>query len=1297
MNIITWKRRILSRILAVIMVFSVLPVNFFAAGATVKNPVLDIADGFILINDGQYAQSKDLRQINYKPYSGEITITGNTPVTNQRYVSVTGGEHTIRLKNATIAPKAVQDEYYQQGMPSLMFTKTTVKLILEGNSTLTGSGSYNSEYLGRDAVELSNSTVTVSGSGILNAYGGDSLRQLTTQYHSISGGSGISLQSGSTLNLSDNANLNAIGGNSKLDSLYWGNGILADQNSRIELSGGEMSVKGIAGICLRNSAFSQSGGSLFAEGKYGIHFMDENAKAEVGGDFTDFYGYFRAIIGGNLTVCGGDVTLRSNSAAVSSYASFTVNPPDGFYGNIKSGDTPSSSLTQIPVAEKTSMNTGSSKYVNVTFSNEKHSLTVQDGGAGSGSYLPGQKVAISAGSKDGQDFNWWESVSGDGRITDVTAADTVFTMGYQDSVIRPVYVTGKIVGDFVVATEEESGYSYENGVLTVSGSGTYQISMKNPGTATGEGIIIGDASPIVFFNGVQMRCTNKNKPAIFLNGGNPTVILNGVQIESAYSAIALPMLSTAVTTNATLKLSGENKVSSSGKNGAAISVCNSLTSKVSMTITSLKGDGSTVGRLEASGWNGIGSSGSQGSGAVTINGGTIIANGYESWSSTQGYGICNVTVNGGDVTSTGVESAFRYLPTLNNDPSIEVNGAFVHAISADLKNKEVHIYYDQNGGSSVKAVNITPENAEVFTGETMQFTAQVESGDNADKTVSWSVIGGTDGTDIDENGLLTVAEGETAQTLTVTATNTYSGLSESVSVSVKVILKWDEPTYTWAEDGKACTAKRVCEDDSSHTETATAVVTSKVTKQPTCTDMGETTYTAVFTKSWAKKQTKTLPDINALEHDFTGDYDAFDTEGHWHICNREGCTATDEKQNHKFTNYSYNNDATYLRDGTETATCDATGCLQTNSRTVVGTKLVDSDGPSGEITVKENRWKSFINTITFGIFCTDKYDVTITATDTKSGVASIEYLLSASAISKDDIEKRTGWRTYSAFSLKDEGKYIIYAKITDKAGNITYLSSDGLVIDRTAPVISGLVNNKIYCEAVTFDVEDANIDYVTVNGEKVTAYTLKADGTTYTVKAYDKVGNESPTYSVTVNSGHTFGNHVSDGNATCIKDGTKTAQCKFCHATDTVADTDSAFGHKWETAAYYTWSEDGKACTAKRICEHDNSHTEIATAVVTSKVTKQPTCTDMGETTYTATFAETWAVAQTKVVADIPDTGSETQLTDPADSVENKSDNTNSPQTGDNINKTLWLTLMFVGIGAVAGIAFIGKKKKQQY
>ncbi len=46
--------------------------------------------------------------------------------------------------------------------------------------------------------------------------------------------------------------------------------------------------------------------------------------------------------------------------------------------------------------------------------------------------------------------------------------------------------------------------------------------------------------------------------------------------------------------------------------------------------------------------------------------------------------------------------------------------------------------------------------------------------------------------------------------------------------------------------------------------------------------------------------------------------------------------------------------------------------------------------------------------------------------------------------------------------------------------------------------------------------------------------------------------------------GHSFTNYVSNGDATCTEDGTKTAKCDRCDATDKVKDEGSALGHKDE-------------------------------------------------------------------------------------------------------------------------------------
>ena len=117
----------------------------------------------------------------------------------------------------------------------------------------------------------------------------------------------------------------------------------------------------------------------------------------------------------------------------------------------------------------------------------------------------------------------------------------------------------------------------------------------------------------------------------------------------------------------------------------------------------------------------------------------------------------------------------------------------------------------------------------------------------------------------------------------------------------------------------------------------------------------------------------------------------------------------------------------------------------------------------------------------------------------------------------------------------------------------------------------------------------------------------------------------------------------------CTEDGNEAYwTCGTCgkYFSDASGDTEiakdswilSAINHDWNDAVY-TWSDDGSTCTATRTCKHDSAHTETAVATVTAAQTKAPTCTQMGETTYTAVFEADWAMTQTKVLADIPATG----------------------------------------------------------
>ena len=201
----------------------------------------------------------------------------------------------------------------------------------------------------------------------------------------------------------------------------------------------------------------------------------------------------------------------------------------------------------------------------------------------------------------------------------------------------------------------------------------------------------------------------------------------------------------------------------------------------------------------------------------------------------------------------------------------------------------------------------------------------------------------------------------------------------------------------------------------------------------------------------------------------------------------------------------------------------------------------DSEKPTGEIKISENSWKAFLNNITFGLFFKDTQTVTITAADNSGETVTVEYLLSNKELTKAELDGMTFTAYTAPFGIDPDNEYIIYVKLTDKAGNMDYICSDGIVLDGTSPVITGIENGKTYCEAQTVTVDEKYVDTVTVNGTAVTldatgSFTLAPADGEQKIVVTDKAGNTAE-MTVTVNDGHTFGEWTSNG------DGTHTRQC----------------------------------------------------------------------------------------------------------------------------------------------------------
>ena len=162
---------------------------------------------------------------------------------------------------------------------------------------------------------------------------------------------------------------------------------------------------------------------------------------------------------------------------------------------------------------------------------------------------------------------------------------------------------------------------------------------------------------------------------------------------------------------------------------------------------------------------------------------------------------------------------------------------------------------------------------------------------------------------------------------------------------------------------------------------------------------------------------------------------------------------------------------------------------------------IDTEAPTGKIEIGTNSFSSFLNSVTYGYWFRDNAAVDITGADSTSGIASIKYQKVKADEPYDENGTWLPWNAATKLSLTESGKYVIYARITDNAGNQTIINSDGVVVFKDSVVADSSID---YTRTTKTSV-DAK---VTLNGNTVASVknaqnTLKA-GTDYTVYA-DKI------------------------------------------------------------------------------------------------------------------------------------------------------------------------------------------------
>lgn len=331
----------------------------------------------------------------------------------------------------------------------------------------------------------------------------------------------------------------------------------------------------------------------------------------------------------------------------------------------------------------------------------------------------------------------------------------------------------------------------------------------------------------------------------------------------------------------------------------------------------------------------------------------------------------------------------------------------------------------------------------------------------------------------------------------------------------------------------------------------------------------------------------------------------------------------------------------------------------------------DIEKPTGEIIIGTNKWREFLNTLTFGLFFKDTQTVTINASD-NSGTVFVSYLVTNRDLSEEELGSLV-YRAYDEpFLIEPNEEYVVYAMLVDESMNITYLRSDRITLDNIRPVIGGIENGKTYCEAQTVTIDEKYIDTVTVNGTKVTldengGFTLSPADGEQKIIVTDKAGNTAE-MTVTINDGHTFGEWTSNG------DGTHSRECTVdgCNGVETMA-----------------CSGGTATCAEKAVCEYCgkaygkpdlNNHTDLKHIDA-----KAATKAAEGNIEY-------WYCGGCDKYYSDKDGINEIKK---ADTVTAKlPGNPKSPRTGNASDLALWISLLLVS-GGVTGVTAVLRKKKK--
>lgn len=120
---------------------------------------------------------------------------------------------------------------------------------------------------------------------------------------------------------------------------------------------------------------------------------------------------------------------------------------------------------------------------------------------------------------------------------------------------------------------------------------------------------------------------------------------------------------------------------------------------------------------------------------------------------------------------------------------------------------------------------------------------------------------------------------------------------------------------------------------------------------------------------------------------------------------------------------------------------------------------VDKKAPTGTITAEGLKtWDKLIEILTFGLWSKDSVDITGTTHDVTTPVESVSYYKTSDITAKkvEELNKITTWTKFDGITVRADEQFVVYLRIIDSAGNVTYISTNGIIVDDTIPAIESV-------------------------------------------------------------------------------------------------------------------------------------------------------------------------------------------------------------------------------------------------